>query len=356
MKLSDSAVVIVWFAFAATSIAGGKVEIFAGTGKPQSNGEPGSALKTNLNEPFGMAFGPENAFFICERASHRIWRMDLATGDMKPIAGDGEKGYYGDGGPANKAVLAEPHELLFDSDGNLLFTDMVNNAIREIDHGTKTIDSFVGNGKAGSSGDGGPATAALLRQPHSITLDDAGNLYIADTGNHRVRKVNDATGLIETIWGTGEKKLPKDGGKATQEPSAGPRAVVWSPGSLWVALREGNSLYRIDLAAGTVHHVAGTGKAGFADGPAAAAQFASPKGICIGPDRRIYIVDAGNNRIRAVDIEKKTVETVLGGGKTLNTDDPLAISLNDPHGICFGPDKTMYVSDSDNHRILRIRP
>ncbi len=345
------------------SVSAGTIETVAGSGAATDNGPTGKAAETNINQPFGVEFGPDGALYICERGLHRIRRWDSQTGEVSTYAGTGKPGFAGDGGPAVAAQLFEPHELRFDRAGNLYWTDMRNHAIRRVDGKTKIISTVAGKGGSdGFSGDGGPATEALLKQPHSLAFDAEENLYIADIGNHRIRKVDVKSGKIETIGGTGERKLPKDGATASGSPILGPRALFIDGGTLWVALREGNSVWKLDLKAGTLHHVSGTGKKGFAvvDGPAKDAQYDSPKGIAVGADKLVYVVDSSNHVIRRLDPVNGTVTVVAGIPKTAKFSgdggDATAAGLSNPHAICLTADGTMLIGDSDNHRVRRVKP
>src|SRR5439155_10031084 len=163
------------------------------------------------------------------------------------IVGDGTKGYSGDGGPAGEAQLNEPYEVRFDTAGNILFVEMQNHIVRKVDTKTKIITTVAGTGQKGFSGDGGPATKAQLSTPHSIALDGDNNIYIADIGNHRIRKVDAKTGLITTIAGNGEKQQPVDGQTAAGKPMIGPRALFIVGDTLWIALREGHSVWQMNL-------------------------------------------------------------------------------------------------------------
>src|SRR5688572_23479124 len=187
------------------------IETIVGTGKPENNGDAGPALKINIGDPFGVEIGPDRALYICEVRNHRVWRLDLGSGEVKVVAGNGTKGYSGDGGPATKAQLNEPYEVRFDRAGNMLFVEMQNQLVRKIDAKTGTISTVAGTGQKGFGGDGGPATKAQMSSPHSIALDAADNIYIADIANHRIRKVDARTGIITTIAGNGERQQPSEG-------------------------------------------------------------------------------------------------------------------------------------------------
>jgi streptogramin lyase len=350
-------------ALLAAPAAAGTIDTIAGSGAATDNGPASSALEANMNQPFGLEFGPDGGLYICERGLHRIRRWDPQTGMVTTIAGTGKAGFAGDGGPSTEAQLNEPHELRFDKAGNLYWTDMRNQVIRRHDAKTKTISTFAGTGgRGGFDGDGGPANQAKLASPHSLAFDDAGNMVIADIGNHRIRRVDAETGIIETIAGTGERKLPIDGAVAKTSPILGPRALFVVGDVMWIALREGNAVWKMDLKAGTLHHVSGTGKGGFAvvDGPMADAQYASPKGIAVGPDGLVYVVDSSNHVLRRIDPKKGTVTVIAGIPKEKNFSgdggEATKAHLNNLHGVCITADGTIYIGDSDNHRVRRVRP
>src|SRR5215472_16958351 len=180
------------------------------------------------------------------------------------IAGTGTAGFSGDGGPAIRAQLNNPYGLTIGPDGALYFCEIGNHRIRRLDLATKRISTVAGSGNKGFSGDGGPAAKAQLRQPHSIAFDREGRLLICDIGNHRIRRVDLAAGTIETWAGTGERKPTPDGAPIAGAPLNGPRAITSDPqGNLYLVLREGNAVYRIDVRAGKIFHVAGTGESGY---------------------------------------------------------------------------------------------
>jgi hypothetical protein len=341
-----------------------RIETVAGTGRAGDNGREGPALETNIDQPFGVEFGPDGALYICEVGQHRVRRLDLKTGRLTTAAGAGRKGYAGDGGAAKDALLNEPYEVRFDGDGNLFFVEMQNHLVRRVDAKTGAISTVAGKGRPGYEGDGGPATEAALRNPHSIAFDREGRLLIADIGNHRIRRVDLASGQIESIAGNGEAKLPRDADTARGRPILGPRALAVEGDSLWVALREGNSVWRLDPGGegdqGTWRHVAG-GRKGFQDGPAAEALFDGPKGITLDRAGIVYVVDTENNAIRRLDPRSLRVSTLAGlGPKSAGyggDGGPAAAARFDrPHGICIGPDGAVYVGDTNNHRVRRIAP
>jgi len=281
-------------------LQGQTIQTVAGTGQSKNNGSQGPASKINVAQPFGVELGPDGALYITEVGNHRVLRLDLNAQSITTVAGTGRKGYSGDGGPATKAGLNEPYEVRFDKEGNMYFVEMQNHVVRRVAAKTGRISTVAGTGKRGYSGDGGPATKATFNRPHSIALDAVGGLYIADIGNHRIRRVDLETGIVESIAGSEERRLPKDGQVAKGNPILGPRALFIDGNTMWVALREGHSVWKLDLKKGTLHHVAGTGKKSFSGdgGPAKHATFNGPKGIAVGPDGTVYVVDTENQAIR----------------------------------------------------------
>jgi hypothetical protein len=201
---------------------------------PVGDGTPGT-----VGQPFGVELGPDGGLYICEVENHRIRRYDLETRALTTVAGTGRAGYSGDGGPALEADMNEPYEIRFDDAGNLFVVEMKNHIVRRINGKTGVITTVAGTGREGYGGDGGPATEALLKQPHSIALDGMCGLLIADIGNHRIRRVDLASGTIRTFAGNGEKTLPRDGQQAEGNPMVGPRALFVDGDTLWIALREG---------------------------------------------------------------------------------------------------------------------
>lgn len=339
----------------------GTIESVAGTGERSDGADSGPARKTNVGDPFGVEIGPDSALYITEVANHRVRRLDLKTGQLTTIAGCGTIGYSGDGGPATKAQLNEPYEVRFDGDGNMFFVEMKNHLIRRVDAKTGVISTVAGTGKAGYSGDGGPARNARMRTPHSIALDADGNIYVADIGNHRIRRIDAKTGIISSIAGNGERTLPKENQTAEGTPILGPRALFIDGETMWIALREGHSVWKLDRRRGTLHHVAGTGNKGYSGdgGPAKLATFNGPKGIAVGPAGHVYVVDTENQVIRKLDTKSGEISTVAGNGRRGGGGDgglATQAELARPHGICVGPDGSIFIGDTLNHRVRRVKP
>lgn len=315
---------------------------------------------TEINNPYGVIIGPGRALYFCDLDNQRIRRFDFKTRRMTTIAGNGERKYAGDGGPAIGASLNMPHEIQFDRSGNLYIAERDNHVVRKVDAKTQSISTFAGTATAGFGGDGGPAAHAQLRQPHSIAITpDGRTLLICDIGNHRIRQVTLATGVIETYGGTGERQPTPDGSRLGGTPLNGPRTIVFDPGGdLYLALREGNAIYRIDRRTSTLHHIAGTGQQGYSGdgGPARAATLAGPKGLAYGRGI-LYVADTESHVIRAIDLKRQTIETVLGTGSRGDgpEPDPRRCALARPHGLFADRDGVLYVADSEAHRIRILR-
>lgn len=332
-----------------------QIKSIAGTGQPGYSGDGGQAAKAQLNNPFGVVVGPDGAIYFCDTMNHVIRRI-TQSGIISTVAGSGSKGYSGDGSVGTKAELNEPYEVRFDRQGNLFFVERMNHVVRRVDRRTQIISTVGGIGKPGFSGDGGAANQAAMNQPHSIQFDGKGDLYICDILNHRIRKVEMKTGVITTFAGTGEKKPTPDGAKIAGVSLNGPRAIDFDrQGNLWLALREGNAVYKLDMKAGTIHHIAGTGKQGFTGngGPAKLATLSGPKGLSIAPNGNVYLADTESHTIRMIDLQKMTVELIAGTGEKGNGSDgdSLMCAMARPHGVFVDKNGRIFIGDSEAHRI-----
>ena len=336
-----------------------EIKTFAGTGAKGFSGDGGLATAAAIDNPFGLVRGPDGAIYFCEYGGQVI-RKVTADGKISTVAGSGKTGYTGDGGPALAATFNKPHELRFDKAGDLFIADMVNAAIRKVDMKTGTITTFAGTGQAGYSGDGGPAAKAQLKQPHSIQFDAHGDLFICDIGNHVIRKVDVKSGTIATFAGTGKAGPTPDGAPLAGTPLNGPRSLDFdAAGNLWLATREGNQVWKIDLKAGKYVHLAGTGKKGFEGngGPAKLATLSGPKGLGIARNGDVYLVDTESHSIRMIDAKKGTLELVVGTGEKGDgpDGDPLHCKLARPHGIFVDADGAVFIGDSEAHRVRVLR-
>ena len=334
-------------------------EVFGEVSTVIGDGTPGLS-DARVNNPYGVVIGPDGALYFCDLDNQMIRRLNLATGTTTTIAGNGERGYGGDGGPATAAMLNMPHEIQFDARGDLYVVERDNHVVRKVDMRTGIISTVAGTGEAGFSGDGGPAREARLRAPHSIVFAPDGRLLICDVGNHRMRRVDLETGRIETFAGTGERAPTPDGAPLAGTPLNGPRAMALDPeGNLYLALREGNAIYRIDLGRETIHHVAGTGEQGYSGdgGPAREATLAGPKGLAYAADGTLYVADTENHVIRRIHVATGIISTALGTGERGDgpEPEPRRCRMNRPHGIWVDEAGALYVGDSEAHRIRVLR-
>ena len=357
-----SALLIVLFLGTAGSSQGLTAEVvtIAGTGTDEYSGDGGPGLKAGLGQPFGLEIGPDGMLYFCEFSNHIVRRLDLQTQLVSTIAGTGrQKGYAGDGGPATSALMHEPHELRFDAAGNFYISDMASQAVRRVDAKTRTITTVAGTGMAGFGGDDGPAPQALLNLPIAVALDSDQGLFICDIKNHCVRRVDFGTGLISTFAGTGERKGIQEGQPLAGAALNGPRSIALTTNQdLVVVLREGNAIYRIDRTSKTLHHVAGTGKQGYSGdgGDARQAQLAGPKGIAVDRHGNILICDTENHVVRRIDPSTGKIATLIGDGRAGDgpDGDPLKCRLNRPHGVFIDREGVVYVGDSSNHKIRKL--
>ena len=343
-----------------SSLPAKTVRTIAGTGVAGFSGDGGPGEKGQIANPYGLVIGPDGALYFCEIANHRVRRLDLKTNKLSTVAGSGNKGYSGDGGPALKADLNEPYEVRFDKQGNMYFVEMQNHLVRRVDGKTGVISTLAGTGQPGFSGDGGPAAKAQFDRPHSIELDRQGSLYVADISNHRIRRIDLAKGTIETFGGTGTQDPTPDGAKVKGTPLNGPRTLAFDRhGDMFVALREGNSVYRIDMKNKTLHHIAGTGEKGYSGegGPAKKAKLSGPKGISVGPNGGVYIADTESHTIRRIDQKSGIITTIAGDGSNHDgpDGDPSKCGMARPHGVFVDSRGVIYIGDSENDRIRTVK-
>ena len=340
-----------------------RISTAAGTGALGNAGDGAKAADAALNNPFDVAFDTAGDMFFTDTFNHSVRRVDAATGIITTVAGTGTAGYSGDGGKATAATLNQPYGITLDRAGNIYVADRLNACIRKITARGGTIETFAGNGRKGFAGDAGPATSASFVEPNGVALDcEKKWLFITDVADNRVRKVDLRTEMITTFAGTGEAAHTGDGGQASRAAIFGARAVaVAADSTIYVLERQGSTLRRIDPATGIITTIAGTGGHGYAgdNGPAAAAVFDRPKEMCLDAGNNIYIVDTENQAIRRIDARTGTVTTIAGTGKLGPYGDggPATLAqLARPHGIAQGADGALYIGDTENNRIRRLAP
>lgn len=343
----------------AAAVARPTISTIAGDGHQGATEDGAVAVATRVDNPFGVVRGPDGALWFCQYTGQVITKL-TADGRIQVVAGNGKKGYSGDGGPARAASFNLPHELRFDRAGNLFIADMQNHAVRRVDAKTMIITTVAGTGQAGYSGDGGPADKAQLNQPHSIQFGPDGSLYICDIGNNVIRRIDPASGRIATFAGTGKPGPTPDGSPIAGTPLAGPRSLDFdAAGNLWLVTRAGNQVLKFDLREGKIHHIAGTGTKGFSGdgGPARAATFNGPKGIALAPNGDVYLADTENHAIRMIEAKTGLIRTVAGTGEKGDgpEGDPLACKLARPHGVFVDTDGSLLIGDSETHRLRVVR-
>jgi sugar lactone lactonase YvrE len=335
-----------------------RIGAFAGTGAVGYSGDGGPALEATLNDPRTVAVGPGGDVFVADTLNNVVRKVDT-SGIITTVAGTGTAGEAGDGGPATSARLKWPHSLAVDGHGNLYIADSPNHRIRRVD-ANGVITTVAGTGRGGYGGDGGPATEARLSDPKGIALDGQGRLYIADTGNSRVRRV-DASGIISTVAGNGEVGGAGDGGSATAAQVSHPRSIaVDGSGVMFIsedAEGEVSRIRRVD-SSGIITRYAGIGEAGYSGdgGRADEARLNRPRGIAADASGNLYIADSDNNRIRRVDTAG-VITTVAGSGDEGSDGDggpATAARLAVPRGLAVAPWGDVFVADTFGSRIRRI--
>ena len=331
-----------------------------GTGERGFGGDGGLAERALLNGPFDVGFDADGNLYFSDTFNHRIRRDEAQTGIITTCAGSGEAGYSGDRGPAIRAQLNEPYGIAVDSAANVYIADRHNHCVRLLDSVTGVITTFAGNGTSGFGGDRGPGSRAGMVEPNGLALDPAQRrLFIADVADHRVRVVDLATGTISTFAGTGEATHSGDGGPAAAAGVHGARAVKVAPnGTVYILERQGSSLRAVDPHSGIITVFAGTGARGYGGdgGPARKAVFDAPKEFALDPGGDILIVDTENHAIRRVYAANGIVETIAGGRKSSEGDGgpATAAGLGRPHGAVVGPDGAIFIGDTENHRIRKL--
>jgi sugar lactone lactonase YvrE len=335
----------------------GVLSVVAGNGAAGYTGDNGLATSAQLNSPTALALDAAGNLCIADTGNYRI-RM-VSNGVITTVAGNGTAGYSGDNGPATSAQLAGPQGVTVDSAGNLYIAEYsngpglappTNSRIRRVSNGV--ITTVAGNGTVGFSGDNGPATSAQLNDPDGVAVDSAGNLYIADSGNNRIRMVSN--GFIITVVGSGTEGYSGDNGPAVSAELNNPWAVaVDAAGSLYIA---DSYNFRIrKVSNGVITTVAGNGTPGFGgdNGPASSAELSGAKGVALDSAGNLYIADSGNNRIRKVS--NGMITTLAGGGSVVGDNGPATSAwLGSPEGVAVNAAGDLYIADNYNDRIRKV--
>jgi sugar lactone lactonase YvrE len=316
----------------------GDITTIAGTGVQGFSGDSAPATAATLDSPQGLVLDTAHNLYIADTHNHRIRKLNLVTGILTTIAGTGVQGFSGDDAPATAARLDLPTALAIDSTGNLYLADTGNYRIRKIIAATGNISTIAGTGTQGFSGDNAIATSASIDSPTGLALDAANNLYLADTHNHRIRRIAAATGIISTIAGTGTPGFSGDTTAATSSNLALPHGLTLdAAGNLYLADTANHRIRRIDAVTGIITTVAGSGTQSFSGdgGPAIAASLDTPRYTAISPSALLTLSDTANDRVRrltSAPAPPTPIQTIAGLGLVA----PGALTLSAPAVIPYG--------------------
>ena len=336
------------------------ITTIAGNGTASYSGDNGAATAAGLNIPAGIDLDAFGNIYITEFSNHCIRKVTASTGIITTVAGNGTAGYSGDNSAATAAELNYPYDVAVNASGNVYIVDCYNNRIRRVDVTTGIITTIAGNGTAGYSGDNGAATAAQLNYPTGVTLDVAGNIYIADNGNQRIRKINATTGIITTIAGNGTAGYSGDNGAATAAGLLSPKDAVFDvSGNIYIADNGNNRIRKVNASTGIITTIAGNGTAGYSgdNGIATAAQLHLPQSVAFDALGNLYIADQSNNVVRKINTTG-IISTVVGyyglGNYSGDEGTATAAQLNSPWGLALDVKGNIYIADENNNRLRMV--
>lgn len=340
------------------TIAPGAITTVAGTGEPGCSGDGGPATLATLNEPKSVTIAG-NFLYIADSENHRIRKVDLATGVITTVAGQGTGETQASTAPSLHSAPA--HD---DSDPLADPVTMKDDKVVQLADQSGTVRFLVGTAEKGRfKGDGGPAAAATLNFPSAVAVDSRGTLYIADTFNHRIRIVEAPTGIIRTLAGTGAARFSGDGGPADKAALNEPVALALDEQRdlLYIADQANYRVRVVDLETGRITTYAGNGEREYdGDGQKAVhAALSGPSGLALDTEGNLYIADTFSGRIRRVDLTTRTISTVAGDGteyRYQGVPNEFSTGLSRPAAIALTADGSLYITDSDNHLIRKWNP
>jgi len=340
--------------------AGGVITTVAGTGTGGylTSEDNGLATLAKLNYPTGTAVDNSGNLYIADSSNNRIRKVATNGSIITTVAGT-VIGYSGDSGAATSAKMDWPNGVAIDSSGNLYIADTSNHRIRKVDATSKIITTVAGTSTRGYSGDNGVATNAQLNYPTGMAVDSSGYLYIADSSNNRIRKVATNGSIITTVAGT-VIGYSGDSGAATSAKMDWPNGVaIDSSGNLYIADTSNNRIRKVTVSDGTISTVAGTSTGGYSgdNGAATSAKLNQPYGVAVDSSGNLYIADTKNHRIRKVDATSKIITTVAGtstGGYSGDNGAATSAKLNSPQGVAVDSSDNLYIADTYNHCIRKV--
>ena len=336
----------------------GLITTVAGTGVSGSTGDGGAATNAQLKTPTGIALDAVGNLYISDNSGNKIRKVNATTGIITTVAGTGTSGNTGDGGAATSALLNSPAGIFADASNNIYVADMGNHRVRKINGTTGIITNVAGTGATGNTGDGSAATSALLNSPYGVALDANANVYIADLYDQRVRKVTAATGIITTIAGTAATSgSTGDGGLATSAKLNSPAALYFdASGNLYIADQSNNRVRKITMSTGIISSVAGTDGSYTGDGTQAVNAYMRPSCITMDGSGNVYLMDINNYKIRKISAATGIITTIAGNGSYGTTIDGPATStpLGNIKDIVADAAGNIYTADASTNKVQKI--